>query len=132
MNFRLVTTLAGIVSLPFGLGFLLAPEMAGGIYGVTDWSPGTVAVGRLYGAAFLFLAVLSFAVRDFSDSPVQTKLGQVFFANCLVSGGLCAFAGITGAMNPLIWSGVAIFVFCSSVGTADSSLNALFSTHLSQ
>jgi hypothetical protein len=111
MNFKLVTTLAGLVSLPFGLGFLLAPEMAGGIYGITQWSSGTVAVGRLYGAAFLFLALLSFVVRDFSDTQVQTRLGQAFFANCLLAGGLCAHAGITGAMNPLIWSGVAIYVF---------------------
>ncbi|MEI8326720.1 MAG: hypothetical protein WCH44_15415 [Betaproteobacteria bacterium] len=111
MNFRWVTTLAGLVSLPFGLGFLLAPELAGSIYGVSQWSPGTVAVGRLYGATFLFLAVLSFAVRNFSDPDAQKTLGLAFFVNCLVAGGLCAVAAITGAMNPLIWSGVAIYVF---------------------
>ena len=111
MNFRFINTLAGIVSLPFGLGFLLIPEMIGGFYGLTGWNPGTVAVGRLYGVMFLFVALISFSVRDFSDHAVQTRLARAFFAYCVLAGGLCAFAAITGAMSPLIWSGVAIYVF---------------------
>jgi hypothetical protein len=111
MNFRLINTLAGIVGLPFGLGFLLMPEMAGEIYGVTGWNPGTVAVGRLYGVMFLFVTLISFSVREFSDHAVQTKLARAFFVYCLLAGGMCAFAAISGAMNPLIWSGVAIYVF---------------------
>jgi hypothetical protein len=111
MNFRLTNTLAGIVNLPFGLGFLLMPEMAGGFYGVTGWNQGTVAVGRLYGVMFLFLALLSFSVRDFSELSVQTKLVRAFFAYCLLAGSMCVFAALSGAMNELMWSGVATYAF---------------------
>ena len=111
MNFRLVSTLAGLVTLPFALSFIFFPETAATMYGINSWTPGTVAVGRLFGVALLFLTMIALTIRDLVDPQMQRRLAIIHCAACIITAIVSAHAVTSGATNALMWSSVALYAF---------------------
>lgn len=111
MRFAIVCLIGIIATAPFGLAFLLAPEATGSLYGVTDWTPGTLFVGRLLGVAFLFMAGAAFAARECPDSAFQKRLSLCFCAASVLGVVASAHSTISGAVNAMGWTAAALFAF---------------------
>ena len=108
MRLRSLLLLAGVISLGFGLGFLLMPRAMLGLYGVAA-NPPIVLVSRFFGAALVQLGLVLYLIRDVGD--IRTQRGVVigsFLGS--VAGLVVALTGqFWGVTNQFGWSTVAIY-----------------------
>ncbi len=111
MTFALVCLLAIVVSVPFGLLFLLMPESMAAQYGISGWNAGTLVIARLFGVVLLFIAAAALAVRDTTDARIQKSFSTGFALVTAVAMVVALHAVTTGALNSLGWSTVAIYAF---------------------
>ena len=111
MSFSLLCLLATIATVPFGLAFLIAPEATAAQYGVSDWTPGTLLVARLFGVTFLSLGGAVYAIRRSKDPVLQKGLAVALGITSLIAT-VVAIHGVTaGAINAVGWSTVATYAF---------------------
>lgn len=111
MNFSVVCLIGIITALPFGAAFALAPEATSAIYGITGWNAGTTGIGRLFGAELLYVAAALFAVQGVTDREVQRRLAIGFALASALATVILVQAIISGAVNAMTWSSVAIYAF---------------------
>jgi len=116
MKLSTLFTFNAIVSLLFGLTFILVPETAMSFYGAT-LSPGEVLIARLFGGTLLGISVLTWSARNAGDSDARKAIILSRFV-CETLGFIAALIGqLAGAVNALGWSTVAIyFVFALAFG----------------
>jgi uncharacterized membrane protein YhaH (DUF805 family) len=109
VSFAHVGLLAAIVTVPFGLGFLLLPEALSAQYGIVDFNAGTLLLARLFGCMLLFAGAAAFVARRTSDAELQSRLAGWFsFASLL--GMVASWQGtVSGATNALGWVTVATY-----------------------
>jgi hypothetical protein len=111
MTFSVVCLLAAIVTMLFGLGFLLAPEMSAAQYGISGWNAGTLLVARLFGIGLINIGVAALAVRDTTDARTRRSMSTWFALIAALALALSLQAVIGGAVNSLGWLSVAIYGF---------------------
>ena len=113
MTFRLLCILFLLTTGPFGLAFLLVPELVSSLYGVTGFNPGTITPGRLYGVGLLFASAAVYAVMNSGDLVLQRRFAHVFGAVSAIGAIVSLHAVLTSGANSLMWSIVALFgAFC--------------------
>jgi uncharacterized protein YjeT (DUF2065 family) len=105
MNVKNFLTLAGVVSLLYGLWFFLGPQQAANVYGygaiTTDLSN---LVLRFFGITLIAAGVMCFVARSAERSPGRTgvlsflAVSQLLFLYMDIR---TMFAGDEGAMNYL-------------------------------
>jgi hypothetical protein len=93
MNYRIMFVLNSVVALLFGLGFLIVPNWALGLFG-TETFVSTVLLARLFGAAMLGLGLALWFARDISDPAAQKGM---------------AIALLIAALTGLVVSGLGTF-----------------------
>jgi len=108
MTLKLLFTLTAVVGAVFGLGFLLLPASVLALYGVAD-DPALLYLARLLGASYLGYAALSWLVRDAPASPAGRGIVLAFFIAFAVGLVASVVGQLSGAVNALGWSTVAIF-----------------------
>jgi len=108
MTLKLLFTLTAVVGAVFGLGFLLLPASVLALYGVAD-DPALLNLARLLGAFYLGYAGLSWLVRDAPASPAGRGIVLAFFIAFAVGLVASVVGQLSGAVNALGWSTVAIF-----------------------
>jgi uncharacterized membrane protein len=93
---------AAIVTVLFGLAFLIIPDQIVGWYGVAV-DDASRLMGRFFGSALIALAIVIFMARDLGPSPTLTG---ILWAG-LVADGIPAllnlWASATGLVNGLGW-----------------------------
>lgn len=99
---------AAVLSLVFGLGFLLVPAVVLPVYGApTD--PATVLMSRFFGVALLHLGLLLYLLKDIRDLGSIRALALAGVVGS-VAGGVVALMGVVaGVVNAMGWSTVAIY-----------------------
>jgi hypothetical protein len=98
-----------VISAIFGLTFIFMPQTALALYGIT-LSPGGILIVRLFGAALLEFALLSWLVRNAGDSEARKAIILAVFVGEVV-GFIVALVGqLSGEVNALGWSTVAIYL----------------------
>ena len=98
-----------VISAIFGLTFIFMPQTALALYGIT-LSPGGILIARLFGAALLEFALLSWLVRNAGDSEARKAIILAVFVGEVV-GFIVALVGqLSGVVNALGWSTVAIYL----------------------
>jgi len=98
-----------VISAIFGLTFIFMPQTALALYGIT-LSPGGILIVRLFGAALLEFALLSWLVRNAGDSEARKAIILAVFVGEVV-GFIVAIVGqLSGEVNALGWSTVAIYL----------------------
>lgn len=98
-----------VISAIFGLTFIFIPETALALYGIT-LSPDGILIARLFGAALLEFALLSWLVRNVGDSEARKAIILAVFVGEVV-GFIVALVGqLSGEVNALGWSTVAIYL----------------------
>ena len=109
MKLSTVFTLNAIVAALFGLGFVLIPGTLTSLYGVT-LNAGGIYVARLFGAAVLGFAALSWFARNTQESAARQAVVLGLFVQWAV-GFVCALVGqLAGAVNALGWSTVVLYL----------------------
>ena len=103
--FIINTVVAGV----FGLAFVLMPDTAMSFYGAT-LSPAGVLVARLFGAALLGYAVLSWFTRNAEDSEARKASLLGMFVGDAVGFIVALLGQLAGVVNAFGWSTVAIYL----------------------
>ena len=98
-----------VISAIFGLTFVFAPEASLALYGAT-LSPGGILIVRLFGAALLELAVLSWFARNAGDSEARKAIILALFVGEAVGFVVALFGQLSGVVNALGWSTVAVYL----------------------
>jgi len=104
-------TVAAIVDLAFGLGFVLVTLPFVLLYNVT-LNAGGVFVGQLFGAALIGFGVLNWFARTVSDHKAVRAivLGNLVSAALGFVIALIGQLTVVGGVNQLGWSTVAIYL----------------------
>jgi hypothetical protein len=115
MTIRTYFAIFAVLSLLFGIGFVLAPGQVLSNYGIEN-SPTVALMSRLFGGTLLALAALLWFARDFRDEAavraVLIGLGISDVVNLVVA----FMATSAGTINALGWSTVLIYL-CGAVGS---------------
>ena len=98
----------GIVGILFGLGFLLAPELAGPLYGLPT-EPHTLMMDRYFGSALMCVGLLSWLARGVRDDAALRAILQANAVGDVVGVILSAWAALTGLQNAMAWVSVALY-----------------------
>jgi len=111
MTYRNLLTIASIIALIFGLGFILMPGQLVSFYNV-ELTPAGILIAQLYGATLLGFGLLNWFARGFSDNTTQ----QAILTANLVGDALGSIFSLMGQLggvpgvNSLGWSTVLIYV----------------------
>jgi hypothetical protein len=114
MTIRTFFAIFAVLSVVFGIGFVLAPGQVLSNYGVEN-SPAIALMARLFGATLLALAVIFWSARDFHDGvAVRAVLIGTGIADA-VSLVVSIVATTSGTINALGWTTVLIYL-CGAAG----------------
>jgi hypothetical protein len=111
MKFSTVCLLAIIALVPFGLAFLLSPEMTGQLYEMSGWTSATTLVGRLFGIQLLYAAAANLAVMHTDDLAVQRRFATLFCVLSVVATVVSALGAMEPGNSPRLWTTVALYGF---------------------
>lgn len=111
MSFYLLCMIAVATTLPFGLAFLLMPDLTASFYGIAGWNPGTTAIARLFGIELLYVAGMSFAVMGATDLRLQRRFALAATLVSAIATVLTIQTILSGAVGPLHWSTAALYLF---------------------
>jgi hypothetical protein len=116
MTIKTYFAIFAVLSLLFGVGFVLAPGQVLGNYGVEN-SPTVALMSRLFGGTLLAIAVILWYARDFHDeAAVRAVLIGLLIAD-IVNFVVATMATMAGTVNALGWSTVLIYL-CGAAGAA--------------
>ena len=113
MTVRNYFAIFAVLSLLFGIGFVLAPGQVLSNYGVAD-STAIALMARLFGGTLLAIAVIQWSARDFSEAAVRPILIGLCIAD-IVNLVVSIMATMAGTINAMGWSTVVIYL-CGAVG----------------
>lgn len=110
LTFKNVTLFESVLSMLFGLGFVLMPEDVLDMYDVT-LSPNGYHVTKLFGAAFILIALVLWFIKDMEKSDLQKNLSISF----IVGNGLGAILTLLNILdddteaNGLEWLNIILY-----------------------
>jgi hypothetical protein len=108
MNLKSFFIVHSIIALIFGLAFVLVPVQVVTLYG-GDLTAAGILMSRLFGSALLTYATVLWLARDARDSTARQAILLGFFVTMIVAAIVALHAQITGAVNVLGWSTVALY-----------------------
>lgn len=109
MEFRHVCTAAAVLSLPFGLGFVLAPAAMAAAYAVVPADPTTLLIGRYFGSETLMYAAAAWGLRGLRTANEQRAAAGALAAATLTGLAVTLQAVLAGTLNALGWTSVALY-----------------------
>ena len=102
-------TANAVISGLFGLGFLAMPAQVLSYYGMTS-NADLDYMARLFGAALIAFAVLSWMAKGAGDSSARRAIVTAFVVGDFVGFIVALMAQLNGVVNTLGWSTVAIYL----------------------
>jgi hypothetical protein len=103
-----------VLSVLFGIGFVLAPDQVLINYGIES-SPAIVVMSRLFGGTLLAMAVILWSARDFHDQAAVRAVLIGSGVSDVVNLVVALLAVTSGTVNALGWSTVLIYL-CGALG----------------
>ena len=113
MTIKTFFAIFAVLSVLFGIGFVLAPAQVLINYGVES-SPTVALMSRLFGGTLLAMAVILWFARDFRGEPLRGVLigfGVSDGVNLVIA----TMATLAGTVNALGWTTVLIYL-CGTIG----------------
>ena len=114
MTIKTYFAIFAVLSVLFGIGFVLAPGAVLSNYGIEN-SPVVALMSRLFGGTLLAMAVILWSAREFQDETalraVLVGTGIADAVNCVVA----VVATSSGTINALGWTTVLIYL-CGAIG----------------
>lgn len=128
MNVKVFLAIAAAIAALYGIAFLLIPEFVLASYGVTLDAP-TILGFRFFGVSLLSLGLVGWFVRETSDWDALRGLLLGLSIGNAVGVVVSIWGTVTGIMNAMGWSAVAIYlvlfagyVYYLSAGRADAGI----------
>jgi hypothetical protein len=109
MTVKLYLTIASVVAVLYGLGFVLIPASMVALYG-GPMEPHVILNVQFFGSALLALGVISWFAKDFREWDAVRGVLIGIVVTDIVGGLLSIWATITGVLNGLGWSSVIVYV----------------------
>jgi hypothetical protein len=97
------------VSFVFGVGWLLAPGLVLGLFGIEE-RPATSFVGQLLGTLLLTLAAILWLNREEAGSTAGRRINMASLVPDVLAAVVSLWAVLGGVTGPLGWLVVGIFV----------------------
>ena len=113
MTVKTYFAIFAVLSLLFGIGFVLAPGQVLSNYGIQE-SPAVALMARLFGGTLLAIAVIQWTARDFPEAAVRPVLIGLCAADA-INLVISIMATSAGTINALGWSTVLIYL-CGTAG----------------
>jgi hypothetical protein len=108
MSYLTLITVAGLLALGFGAGFLLLPGWVLSNYGVTT-DPSGLWMAQFFGAALVHLGFLVLLLRKVQDPAIQRAVGLASAIGSLASLLVAIVGQVEHLVNGLGWSTIAIY-----------------------
>jgi len=108
MDTKLYLTIAAIVAILFGVGFVLIPANVIPLYGV-PLEPHVIMNARFFGSALLAWGVITWFARDFQEWAAVRGVLIGGIVGDVVGGLVNIWGTIQGLMNGLAWSSTIIY-----------------------
>jgi len=109
MKPRTMFIIYAVVSAIFGLTFVFVPKTTLSLYGIS-LSPGGTAIARLFGAALLEFALLSWFVRNAESTKTREAIILAIFIGEVIGFIVVLLGQLSGVVNALGWSTVVIYL----------------------
>ena len=109
MKLSTLMVVNALVAAIFGVGFVVVPGQLMSLYG-PEVSPQLVYVARLFGAALLGFAVLTWTAKNAPDSDTRRAILLALFVGDGIGFVVALIGQIGGVMNALGWSTVVIYL----------------------
>ena len=109
MKLGTLFVITAVVAFLFGLAFVLIAGPLMSLYGVS-LSPGGLLVARLFGAALLGFAVLTWCARNAEESEGRRAIILALFISDAIGFIVALIGQLSGAVNALGWSTVIIYL----------------------
>lgn len=111
MDYRTLCLVGTLVTLPFGLGFALAPQPMLALYGMTPVGVALALMGRYFGVTLIAFAAAMWGFREIRPDGVQQTAARLLAAAELCGLLVSLQAVLAGTVNALGWSTVVIYGF---------------------
>jgi hypothetical protein len=108
MRFQTLLTIAGVLGVVFGLGFLFAPGAVVARYGVSTDASG-LFMAQFFGAALMQLALVFIFLRRVEDVAIIKAIALGACAGELLGLWVALRIQLGGQVNAMGWSTVAIY-----------------------
>ena len=110
MTLQLLLRAHAVLAALYALGWLFAPRLV--LQLLTDEPPGdvTVAVGRLFGAALVFVALVAWGTSRIADGAERRFMTIALLVYLSLGTVLTVVGQIAGTWSSLGWSSVATYV----------------------
>src|SRR5437868_9042518 len=101
---------AAVVTLVYGLGFLLIPDQVLSWYGINSLPAAGILTARLFGSSLLGYAVLFWLAREAEDSEARRGVVTGAFASTLIGLAVSVLAQLASVTNSLGWLNVVVYL----------------------
>jgi hypothetical protein len=112
MKLKTLLIIKAIVALCLGIPILFVPNFMYSIFGAT-LAAGGVFTAREYGASMMGILMLTWFARNSQESDARWAIILALFVYDAVGVIVTLVAILTGALNPLAWLVVALYLFFS-------------------
>ena len=109
MKLSTLMVLNALVAAVFGVAFIVVPGQVASAYG-PEVTPQLEYVARLFGAALLAFAVLTWSARNAPDSATRRAILLALFVGDGIGFIVSLFGQLRGVMNALGWTTVVIYL----------------------
>ena len=111
MNTRNLLIVSAVVTLGYGVGLLLIPNIIGPTYGFGT-SPGEILLGRFIGVAFLTIGLINWYSKDAGYAALRPVILGNFLGDAV--GFIVSLMGtLGGVMTSVGWVSVALYLILS-------------------
>jgi hypothetical protein len=108
MKLSVLFSVNAVVATLFGIAFVLIPGEVVAAYGLT-LSPSTAVIARFFGAALIGFGIITWQARAAAPSDALRAIVLALFVSDALGFVLALRDALTGAVNALGWSTVAIY-----------------------
>ncbi len=108
MKLSMLMALKALVCLVVGVALVLIPDTSMSWFGI-NLDAGGIYVGRMFGAAFLILAILLWTVKDVSSEAAQNDIVLAVFIGDTVGLVVALIGQLSNAVNSLDWLTIVVY-----------------------
>jgi hypothetical protein len=109
MNMKTLMIVNAIITIVFGVAFVLVPGQLASLYGISADEP-TKYIGQLFGAALIGLAVLTWTARNAGASDARKSIVLALFIADGIGFIIALIAQLGNVVNQLGWLTVVIYL----------------------
>lgn len=116
MKLSTLLVITAVVTLVYGICFVLVPTTVLSIYGMTQ-GPGEALMSQFFGTSLILAGLVAWFMRKVTDASAQRAVVLAFLITDVVGLIISLMGTLSGVMSSVGWTAVAIY-FLLAVGYA--------------